>query len=87
MTFEITPPIKNLIAEGIPFHDIIQGVVLTEIIEEQKFLSEVDDDDKEVSANYEYHRGYSDAMQKVYGFVYALVFEKEDQLREVKNGN
>lgn len=87
MTFEITPSIKNLIAEGIPFHDIIQGVVLLDIIEEQKFLSEADDDDKEGSANYEYHRGYTDAMQKVYGMVYALVFEKEDQLRGVKHGN
>jgi hypothetical protein len=87
MTFEITPPIKNLIAENIPLHDIIQGVVLNDIIAEQQFLSEADDEDKEGSANYEYHRGYTDAMQKVYGLVYSLIFEKEDQLRGVKNGN
>jgi hypothetical protein len=86
MTFEITPPIKNLIAEGIPFHDIIQGTVLAEIIEEQKHLSEATGEEA-VASTYEYHRGYTDAMQKVYGFVYALIFEKEDQLREVKNGN
>lgn len=81
MTFELTPLIKTLIAKDVPFHDIIQGTVLAELIEEQNFLSEADDEDKEVSLNYEYHRGYSDAMQKVYGMVYALVFEKEDQKR------
>jgi hypothetical protein len=86
MTFEITPPIKNLIAENIPLHDIIQGVVLTEIIEEQKHLSEATGEEA-VVGGYEYHRGYTDAMQKVYGLVYSLIFEKEDQLRGVKNGN
>lgn len=86
MTFEITPSIKNLIAENIPLHDIIQGTVLAEIIEEQKHLSEATGEEA-VVGGYEYHRGYTDAMQKVYGLVYALVFEKEDQLRGVKNGN
>jgi hypothetical protein len=86
MTFEITPTIKNLIAENIPLHDIIQGTVLAEIIEEQKHLSEATGEEA-VVGGYEYHRGYTDAMQKVYGLVYALVFEKEDQLRGVKNGN
>ena len=87
MTFEITPSIKKQIAYNTPLHDIIQGVVLVDIIEEQQFLSEADDDDKEGSATYEYHRGYTDALQKVYGLVYALVFEKEDQLKGVKNDN
>ena len=86
MTFEITPTIKNLIAKNIPLHDIIQGTVLAEIIEEQKHLSEATGEEA-VVGGYEYHRGYTDAMQKVYGLVYALVFEKEDQLKGVKNGN
>ncbi len=59
MAFEITPSIKNLIAEKIPLHDIIQGMVLNDIIAEQQFLSEADEEDKEGSANYEYHRGYT----------------------------
>ena len=84
MTFEITPSIKNLIATNTPLHDIIQGVVLNDIIAEQQFLSEADDDDKEGSANYEYHRGYTDAMQKVYALVYALQFAKDDYLKERK---
>lgn len=84
MAFEITPSIKNLIAEKIPLHDILQGMVLNDIIAEQQFLSEADDEDKEGSANYEYHRGYTDAMQKVYGLVYALVFEQQDQLDQLK---
>lgn len=86
MTFEITPLIKNLIAEGIPFHDIIQGEVLLEIINQQKNLSEATGEEA-VVGGYEYHRGYTDAMQKVYGMVYALVFERENQLRGVKNVN
>lgn len=84
MAFEITPSIKNLIAEKIPLHDIIQGMVLNDIIAEQQFLSEADEEDKEGSANYEYHRGYTDAMQKVYGLVYALVFEQQDQQDQLK---
>ena len=86
MTFEITPLIKNLIATNTPLHDIIQGEVLVEIINQQKNLSEATGEEA-VASTYEYHRGYTDAMQKVYGLVYALVFEKEDQLRGVKNGN
>lgn len=68
----ITPQQKNLIAHNIPIHEIIHGEVLLEIINSQN----------EVAS--EYQRGYSEAMQKVYALVYALVFEKEDQLKGVK---
>jgi hypothetical protein len=68
-----TPQQKNLLALNIPIHEVIQGEVLLEIINSQ---------DKEES---EYQRGYAEAMQKVYALTYALVFEKEDQLKGVKS--
>lgn len=68
-----TPQQKNLLALNIPIHEIIQGEVLLEIINSQNM--------KET----EYQRGYAEAMQKIYALCYALVFEKEDQLKGVKS--
>ena len=78
MSFELTPQIKKAIAHDVPLHDIIQGEAIADLVEEQRLLHEMGEDEQG-SANYEYHRGYSDAMQKVYGMVYALVFEQQDQ--------
>jgi hypothetical protein len=78
-----TPQQKNLLALGTPIHEIIHGEVLLEIINQQKNLSEATGEEA-VVGGYEYHRGYTDAMQKVYGLVYALVFEQQDQLDELK---
>jgi hypothetical protein len=61
-----TPQQKNLLMLGTPIHEVIQGEVLLEIINSQN------------KPESEYQRGYSEAMQKVYALVYALVFEKED---------
>jgi len=54
---------------------------LLEIINQQKNLSEATGEEA-VVGGYEYHRGYTDAMQKVYALVYALQFEQADQLKE-----
>jgi len=83
MAFEITQSIKNLIRNNIPLHEIIHGEVLLEIINQQKNLSEATGEEA-VVGGYEYYRGYTDAMQEVYGLVYALVFEQQDQLDELK---
>jgi len=80
MTFIIHSDIKKAIAKDVPLHDIVHGEVLNKVIEEQDIMTEMGDDEQG-SANYEYHRGYSDALQAVYGFIYALVFEQEDQKR------
>ena len=61
-----TPQQKNLLMLGTPIHEVIHGEVLLEIINSQN------------KPDSEYQRGYSEAMQKVYALVYALVFEKED---------
>jgi hypothetical protein len=76
-----TPQQKNLIRNNIPLHEIIHGEVLLEIINQQKNLSEATGEEA-VVGGYEYHRGYTDAMQKVYALVYALQFEQADQLKE-----
>jgi hypothetical protein len=76
-----TPQQKNLLALGTPIHEIIHGEVLLEIIGQQKNLSEATGEEA-VVGGYEYHRGYTDAMQKVYALVYALQFEQADQLKE-----
>jgi hypothetical protein len=76
-----TPQQKNLLALGTPIHEIIHGEVLLEIINQQKNLSEATGEEA-VASTYEYHRGYTDAMQKVYALVYALQFEQADQLKE-----
>ena len=76
-----TPQQKNLLALGTPIHEIIHGEVLLEIINQQKNLSEATGEEA-VVGGYEYHRGYADAMQKVYALVYALQFEQADQLKE-----
>ena len=78
-----TPQQKNLIRNNIPIHEIIHGEVLLEIINQQKNLSEATGEEA-VASTYEYHRGYTDAMQKVYALVYALQFAKDDYLKEVK---
>lgn len=82
MTFTITPNIKKAIAKDVPLHDIVHGEVLNKVIDEQDIMTEMGDDEQG-SANYEYHRGYSDALQAVYGFIYALIFEEHDQKKEV----
>ena len=76
-----TPQQKDLIRNNIPLHEIIHGEVLLEIINQQKNLSEATGEEA-VVGGYEYHRGYTDAMQKVYALVYALQFEQADQLKE-----
>jgi len=81
-----TPQQKNLLALGTPIHEIIHGEVLVEIINQQKHLPEATGEEEPVGG-YEYHRGYTDAMQKVYALVYALVFEQADQKKEVAHGN
>ena len=78
-----TPQQKNLIRNNIPLHEIIHGEVLLEIINQQKNLSEATGEEA-VVGGYEYHRGYTDAMQKVYALVYALQFAKDDYLKERK---
>jgi hypothetical protein len=78
-----TPQQKNLIRNNIPLHEIIHGEVLLEIINQQKNLSEATGEEA-VASTYEYHRGYTDAMQKVYALVYALQFAKDDYLKERK---
>ena len=78
-----TPQQKDLIRNNIPLHEIIHGEVLLEIINQQKNLSEATGEEA-VVGGYEYHRGYTDAMQKVYALVYALQFAKDDYLKEVK---
>lgn len=78
-----TPQQKNLIRNNIPLHEIIHGEVLLEIINQQKNLSEATGEEA-VVGGYEYHRGYADAMQKVYALVYALQFAKDDYLKERK---
>jgi len=70
-----TPQQKNLLALGTPIHEVIHGEVLLEIINSQNKVES------------EYQRGYSEAMQKVYALVYALVFEQADQKKEVAHGN
>ena len=72
---------KKMLALGTPIHEIIHGEVLVEIINQQKNLSEATGEEA-VASTYEYHRGYTDAMQKVYALVYALQFEQADQLKE-----
>jgi len=86
MTLELTDNIKKAIAKDVPLHDIVHGEVLNEIVNEQNIMLELGEDEQG-SANYEYHRGYADAMQKVYGLIYALVFEQADQKKEVAHGN
>jgi hypothetical protein len=86
MTLELTDNIKKAIAKDVPLHDIVHGEVLNEIVNEQDIMLELGEDEQG-SANYEYHRGYADAMQKVYGLIYALVFEQADQKKEVAHGN
>ncbi len=86
MTLELTENIKKAIAKDVPLHDIVHGEVLNEIVNEQNIMLELGEDEQG-SANYEYHRGYADAMQKVYGLIYALVFEQADQKKEVAHGN
>lgn len=78
-----TPQQKDLIRNNIPLHEIIHGEVLLEIINQQKNLSEATGEEA-VVGGYEYHRGYTDAMQKVYALVYALQFAKDDYLKERK---
>jgi hypothetical protein len=78
-----TPQQKNLIRNNIPLHEIIHGEVLLEIINQGKKLAEATGEE-EVVGGYEYHRGYADAMQKVYALVYALQFAKDDYLKERK---
>lgn len=78
-----TPQQKNLIRNNIPLHEIIHGEVLLEIINQQKNLSKATGEEA-VVGGYEYHRGYTDAMQKVYALVYALQFAKDDYLKERK---
>ncbi len=86
MSFELTDNIKKAIALDVPLHDIVHGEVLNEIVNEQDIMLELGEDEQG-SANYEYHRGYADAMQKVYGLIYALIFEQQDQKKEVAHGN
>ena len=86
MTLELNDNIKKAIAKDVPLHDIVHGEVLNEIVNEQDIMLELGEDEQG-SANYEYHRGYADAMQKVYGLIYALVFEQADQKKEVAHGN
>ena len=71
MSFKLTDNIKKAIAKELPLHDIVHGEVLNEIIETQELESE-------------YYLGYQDALQKVYGFIYALIFEDLDQKRGAK---
>ena len=78
-----TPQQKDLIRNNIPLHEMIHGEVLLEIINQQKNLSEATGEEA-VVGGYEYHRGYTDAMQKVYALVYALQFAKDDYLKERK---
>jgi hypothetical protein len=77
MSFELTDNIKKAIAKDVPLHDIVHGEVLNDLIVSQGL--ELGDD--EVT----YNQGYMDALQAVYGFIYALVFEQADQKREQEN--
>jgi len=86
MSIELSENIKKAIAYDVPLHDIVHGEALRELINEQEIMEELGEDEQG-SANYEYHRGYADAMQKVYGLIYALIFEQQDQKKEVAHGN
>ncbi len=75
-TWEITENIKDGIKYGVPLHDLVQGQVLVEMLQLQ--------DKSEDTPSTEYVEGYKEALQKVYAYVYALVFAKEDILKEAK---
>jgi len=62
---KINPHLARAIAGGVELHDVIQGEIMTRLVELQE-------------EGGEYSKGYNDALSDIYALCYDVIFYKQD---------